>query len=103
MFQQFHDWMGDGDKNTFLWGNGILFDNNFIRDKFTSFGMSYPIYYRNDRDVRTILELAVIKSGMSESEFREKFVSENKELHNALNDVLYQVEMVHQCYKIIME
>lgn len=102
MFQQFHDWMGDADKNTFLWGSGILFDNNFIRDKFTSFGMSYPIYYRNDRDVRTILELAVIKSGMSESEFREKFVPENKELHNALNDVLYQVEMVHQCYKTIM-
>ena len=102
MFQKFHEWIGDGDKETFLWGNGILFDNNFIRDKFTAFGMKYPIYYRNDRDVRTILELAVMKSGMTEADFRKQFVRENPELHNALEDVKYQVEMVHQCYKVLM-
>lgn len=103
MFQKFHEWMGEGDKETFFWGNGILFDNNFVRDKFTKFGMSYPIYYRNDRDVRTILELATMKTGLSEADFRKKYVPENGEAHNAMSDVLYQVKMVHECYKAIME
>ena len=43
-----------------------------------------------------------MKSGMSEDEFRKKLVRENPEQHNALEDVKYQVEMVHQCYKVLM-
>lgn len=102
MFQKFHEWIGESDKETYLWGNGILFDNNFVRDKMTSFGLSYPIYYRNDRDVRTILELAVMKSGLTETEFRKRFIPDNEEAHNAMNDVLYQVDLVHWCYKMLM-
>ena len=103
MFEAFYQWLKVDDMSeTYFWGNGVLFDNNFVRDKLTHFGMKYPIYYRNDRDVRTILELASMKSGMSEKELRDKFIIEGMEAHNAMDDVRYQVNYVHNCYKILM-
>lgn len=43
-----------------------------------------------------------MKAGMSESKFKKERVPENPEKHNALSDVLYQVQLVHQCYQEIM-
>lgn len=102
MFAQFHEWLGDCSHKTYFWGNGISFDNVFVRDKFTHFGLTYPIHFRNERDVRTILELAAMKAGMSESKFKKERVPENPEKHNALSDVLYQVQLVYQCHQEIM-
>ncbi len=103
MFERFYQWMKVDDMSeTFFWGNGILFDNNFVRDKMKQFGMQYPIFYRNDRDVRTILELAAMKRGVSEKELRKEFEIENMEAHNAMDDVRYQVNYVHHCWKILM-
>ena len=72
MFKAFHSWLytlvpqvptDNGFKNIYLWGNGILFDNRIIQQKFKSFGLCHPILYRNDRDVRTIVDLALPLSG----------------------------------------
>lgn len=59
-----------GDKNVYLWGNGILFDNKMLQHQMESYGYSYPIFYRNDRDVRTLLELTSLKTGLSERDKR---------------------------------
>lgn len=90
-------------KDVYLWGNGILFDNRIIKSQLESMGRSYPIFYRNDRDVRTILELASIKSGLTEEELKDKYFDSELTSHNALNDVINQINLVTACYNIIME
>jgi DNA polymerase III alpha subunit (gram-positive type) len=96
-------------KDIFLWGNGILFDNAKLKTQFEKHDQVYPIFYRNDRDVRTILELAIHKLGIKEKELRGK-LDKHLELkfkvgltkHDALDDAHYQVELVTFCYNILM-
>lgn len=90
-------------KDVYLWGNGILFDNVKISDLCAKHGLPYPIFYRNDRDVRTILELASLKSGLMEKEIRASVASESERKHNAFDDVMFQIRLVRKCYEIIMK
>jgi len=104
--RNFHGWLSgitDDTKNLYLWGNGILFDNAMIRQQFESVGLSYPIFYRNDRDVRTILELASTKLGKSEKELREEIYNKELVAHDAFNDVINQVALVSHCYNVLAE
>jgi inhibitor of KinA sporulation pathway (predicted exonuclease) len=88
-------------KEKYLWGNGILFDNRIIQESMRKNGLEYPIFYRNDRDVRTILELASWKSGMTSKEIQAE-VPQVGTKHNAIDDVLFQIELVHKCYKMLI-
>lgn len=88
-------------KNIYLWGNGILFDNRIIQKKFNFYGIEYPIFYRNDRDVRTIVELAAKKKGFENEMPYKDAIPKTGTTHNALADVHYQVALVCQCYKDI--
>lgn len=91
----------------YLWGNGILFDNRIIAGKCEKYGFDYPIFYRNDRDVRTINELAGFKLGLkSAEEFRDyvgkTYMTEGEfTKHNARDDVLYQIKCVQTAYKVL--
>lgn len=107
LFSQFHTWLTEqsitGDmRDVYLWGNGILFDNAKIQHALTKAGLTYPIIYKNDRDVRTILELASLKSDISENEIRNSVICEDENLHDAYDDVKRQIRLVHKCYKILM-
>lgn len=82
-----------------LWGNGILFDNKMIQHQLESIGLMYPIHYRNDRDVRTIVDLASAKLGITEYELKQKFNDENLIAHDAFDDVQYQINLVFWCYR----
>lgn len=99
---EFHGWLTqfteDKDNDVYLWGNGILFDNNMIRTQFENVGLKYPIFYRNDRDVRTIVDLCANKLGISENELKAKFDDESLTAHNAMDDVVFQVNLVSYCY-----
>jgi len=99
---EFHGWLTqfteDKDNDVYLWGNGILFDNNTIRTQFENVGLKYPIFYRNDRDVRTIVDLCANKLGISENELKAKFDDESLTTHNAMDDVVFQVNLVSYCY-----
>lgn len=54
-------------QDVYMWGNGILFDNAKLQTAINSCsGLKYPIFFRNDRDLRTLLELASLKSQLSE-------------------------------------
>ena len=67
-----------------------------------SVGLDYPIFYRNDRDMRTIIELACHKLGIEEKEFKEQ--NKNSELvaHDAYDDVRWQIDLVSKAYNILI-
>lgn len=101
----FYAWLkglSDDPRNLYLWGNGILFDNKMIQHQFESLGLTYPIFYRNDRDVRTIVELTSHKTGLSEKALRDRYYDENLVAHNAFDDCINQINMVVNCYKELM-
>lgn len=102
--RNFHTWLVgivSDQKDLYLWGNGILFDNAIIRHKFESIGLDYPIFYRNDRDVRTILELASNKLEILERVLRDSIYDKELVAHDAFNDVINQVALVTHCYKVL--
>lgn len=82
-----------------LWGNGIIFDNKMIQHQFENSGLEYPIHYKRDRDVRTIVDLTCVKLGITEKELRDKYYDKNLEVHNAFNDVINQINLVVNCYR----
>lgn len=105
MISLFNNWIKNQSKNeqeVYLWGNGILFDNAKLQKLSEDNMTKYPIYYKNDRDVRTLLELASMKSGKSEKEIKNSVSSEDEVEHNALDDVSYQIRLVHKCYKLLI-
>ena len=107
ILSHFHDWINlsiscTGDE-VYLWGNGILFDNKMIQNQLGSIGLDCPIFYRNDRDMRTIVDLASNKLGISEKDLREKFRDESLVAHDAYDDVKYQINVVSQCYKLLTQ
>lgn len=108
MLRQFHAWITcfENDKrkreDIYLWGNGILFDNKMIQQQLNQLrGFDYPIHYKNDRDVRTILDLASAKTGFSEKQL--KAIHHNPLLiaHDAIDDCKQQINLVVGCYDIL--
>lgn len=91
-------------KDVFLWGNGILFDNKLIQSKMTQYEIEYPIFYRNDRDMRTIIELAALKTGVkTEKEFRELHKNIIYKEHDGFNDVKAQIEILSKAWNILIK
>lgn len=89
-------------KDIYLWGNGIKFDNVMIDTQMKKYKIHYPIYYRNDRDVRTLLELASIKSGLSESDIKASVKNDSEVEHDAIDDCKYQIRLVCKCFDMLM-
>lgn len=89
--------------DVYLWGNGILFDNNLLQTQMKAAGLNYPISYRNDRDLRTAVELAAMKSGLSNRDFIERHSLSDIHKHDAMDDVYSQVKLLHESYKILSE
>lgn len=80
LLQDFHKWLTGltPDSNELcLWGNGILFDNKMIQQQLEDIGLFYPINYKNDRDVRTIVDLAGAKLGITEKELKDQYNDES--------------------------
>ena len=106
MAELFHHWLisQSGDiKNVYLWGNGILFDNAKMQKFFDDNLLDYPIFFRNDRDVRTLLELASFKSGLTESEIKDSVTNEEEVKHDAFDDIKFQIRLAHKCYEILVK
>lgn len=107
MLNMFHIWLtlqSDDMKNVFLWGNGILFDNKILEHQMKEIGIGYPIFYRNDRDMRTLVEIASHKAGIAtEKEFRDKYKNPDLIAHDAFDDVKGQIDIVTKCYNILIK
>lgn len=106
LLENFHKWLSfisEDTKNIYLWGNGILFDNKMIQEQLEFIGLEYPIFYKNDRDVRTIVDLAAKKLGITEQELKEKYNDESLTAHDAYDDVTYQINLVVGCYRELIK
>lgn len=84
-----------------IWGNGISFDVVKIKRKLKKHGLQLPITFYNERDLRTILELASLKSGKDIYEIK-KSVTSNNRAHDAFEDCIFQINVCHESYKILM-
>lgn len=106
-YRTFSEWLTDealaSDADLSMWGNGISFDIVRLRNKYENYGQPFLISFRNEFDVRTILNLAADKLGVSKDEIRNSVADENEVKHDALDDVRYQVRLVCKCYEILMK
>lgn len=100
LISDFVDWLSKID-NVMLWGNGIMFDNVKISEKCDTYGLKYPIFYRNDRDVRTLLDLASTVSGLSESEIKDSVKELLDTKHDAYDDCMFQIRLVKKCFDLL--
>jgi hypothetical protein len=108
LIRNFGDWLTSlcNEYDVYLWGNGMLYDNNKLKHKMEDYDLKYPVYYRNDRDMRTIVDLA--STSLSDNpctyeEFLEKYSSKDLRKHDPLNDVVNQIGIVQTAYKIIFK
>jgi hypothetical protein len=104
LLKAFKDWI-DGlanSKDIYLWGNGILFDNQMIQHQLRANDMKYPIFYRNDRDMRTIVDLASARLGITENELKDMYKDPSLVAHDAYDDVRYQINLVSKCYSLLI-
>lgn len=101
VFARFHNWM-KGLQETYslyAWGNGLLFDLAIIKTKLTQYGFSYPISFKTERDVRTIVDLYCAKKGITEKQFKDIHKSNDLVVHNGLDDCKFQIRFVVEAYK----
>lgn len=97
MVEYFHSWIENLQKkyDVYFWGNGILFDNRIIKAKMESYNLKYPIFYRNDRDLRTLVDIVTTKYGI---DVNKECQVENTEKHNAMHDVEHQIRVATLCW-----
>ena len=101
IFYDFYRWIWSLEndyENIYLWGNGILFDNKIIKETFEKYKMEYPIHYRNDRDLRTVVDLASIKLNKTTEELKTLFENDKLKKHNGLDDCKYQIKLLCYCW-----
>lgn len=84
-----------------LWGNGATFDNVMIKYQFNLVGKEYPINFRLERDMRTIVDMASYKLGISVKEFQNAFIEKELQKHNAFDDVLYQINVLCVAWDVV--
>lgn len=75
-----------------VWGNGIMFDNAIMRHTYEKLGFKQnPWHYRNDRDLRTIIDLALNQLGIPcwQPGEDEKGLKQHHPLHDAIKQVKY--------------
>ncbi|WP_284961982.1 exonuclease [Citrobacter portucalensis] len=79
----------NGSHTVQLWGNGCSFDNVILRRAYALTDTPFAVPFRNDRDVRTMVELG--KSVGINPRFDIPFEGD---MHNALSDARHQVKYV---------
>jgi hypothetical protein len=84
-------------ENVRVWGNGPSFDNAILAQAYRDIGASIPWSFRNDRDVRTIVDLAKCLKNIDSL----KLAVRDGVYHNALSDALFQVECVSIAYRAL--
>ncbi|EMM5895144.1 3'-5' exonuclease [Klebsiella michiganensis] len=81
-----------------IWGNGATFDNTILRSSFERACLDCPWDYRNDRDVRTMVELG--KAIGFDAKTSIQFEGER---HNALADAQHQARYVSAIWQRLIK
>lgn len=92
-----------GKENVYLWSNGILSDSNMIRASCDNHYEDYPIFYRNDRDMRAIVELVSTKLGKSSKEYLSTFNDDGLIKYDALDDCRYQARVISDAWNTLIK
>jgi hypothetical protein len=71
-----------------------------LKSAYEACDMIYPIHFLNDRDIRTLLEIAAKRADISTNDIRNK-IPQQGEKHNALNDALYASKLISTCWSLI--
>ena len=79
-----------------VWGKGPSFDMTILRSAFTRCRIDSPWHYRNERDVRTLLDL-----GQTLADFNDDDLTRSGPKHNALADARHQTKQVLAAYKAL--
>lgn len=81
-----------------IWGNGATFDNTILRSSFERACLDCPWDYRNDRDVRTMVEL-----GKTIGFDAKTSIPFQGERHNALADAQHQARYVSAIWQRLIK
>ncbi|HBQ8048238.1 exonuclease [Klebsiella pneumoniae subsp. pneumoniae] len=81
-----------------IWGNGATFDNTVLRSSFERACLDCPWDYRNDRDVRTMVEL-----GKAIGFDAKTSIPFEGERHNALADAQHQARYVSAIWQRLIK
>ncbi|EIV3811482.1 3'-5' exoribonuclease [Klebsiella aerogenes] len=81
-----------------IWGNGATFDNTILRSSFERACLECPWDYRNDRDVRTMVEL-----GKAIGFDAKTSIPFEGERHNALADAQHQARYVSAIWQRLIK
>lgn len=99
---QFKDFIAEnaanGKDTVQVWGNGATFDNVLLEDSYARTGISCPWKYWNNRDVRTIVELAKAVGYTPRHE-----IPFEGEPHKAISDARHQVKYVSAIWQHLTE
>ncbi|WP_010603982.1 3'-5' exonuclease [Pseudoalteromonas maricaloris] len=88
-FDQWVSQIEDIDTRT-VWGNGATFDNTILRNAYKACGMQAPWQFRNDRDVRTVVDLGRRLFNFDP----KKEIPFEGTRHSALDDAIHQAKYV---------
>lgn len=86
-----------GDENVKVWGNGSSFDNAILASAYRKQSIDLPWDFRNDRDVRTIIDLAKELKNFD----ARAAIKMNEYAHHALHDAKYQAAYVSAAYQAL--
>jgi hypothetical protein len=86
-------------RTTRVWSNGSSFDLVILRNAFQRHTMKCIWDYWQERDVRTIVDLARDLAGVDVKQTTRKDHIE----HHALGDALFQVAYVSEAYRVLSE
>lgn len=82
-----------------VWGNGPSFDNAILSNAYKKMNIPLPWDFRNDRDVRTIVDLA---KRLNKSRGNENLIFDGIK-HNAIDDILFQIRLVSLAYRSLRD
>lgn len=105
LWKSFFDWVSNivsnfPDYDVKIWGNGITFDVGKVYYNFERFGLKMPIAYFNEMDLRTQMFYAANIIGCSDWDI--KSIIKNESSHDALSDVLWEIEAARLADKILL-
>lgn len=80
-----------------VWGNGATFDIGILEHAFNEYGIPVPWDFRNVRDMRTLVEVGQMITGV---DMRSK-VPVTGVKHSAVDDAVWQAKVVSEIWKVI--
>lgn len=78
----------------FVWGNGVMNDNNWLQSLYCSLDEEYPLEFWQHRDVRTVIDFAEL---LTTKNYKRESVFKGMP-HNAIDDCKFQIEYLQAAF-----